>query len=108
MSPVGGVGINLAIQDAVATARIIAKPLKTNGLSQRHLEAIQKRRAWAAKLTQRAQINIHNNFLYPLLNQKTALKPPLFLRMLSFFPFLRWLPAYGVGVGVLPEHWQGS
>ena len=108
MSPVGGVGINLAIQDAIAAARILAKPLKSKSLSNDHLAKIQKRREWPAKLTQKAQVNIHNRFLYPLLTKKSAMKPPLFLRLLANLPFLRWLPAYGVGVGAQPEHWAPS
>lgn len=67
MSPVGGVGINLAIQDAVAAARVIAKPLKDGTIKDKHLAKVQKRRAWAARVTQKAQVSAHNNFLYPIL-----------------------------------------
>jgi len=108
MSPVGGVGINLAIQDAVATANLLAHPLADGTLSIADLEKVERRRAWPAALTQRAQVAIANRVVTPILvAESTAERSPglpLPLRMLERFPSLRRIPARLIGIGVRPEH----
>jgi 2-polyprenyl-6-methoxyphenol hydroxylase-like FAD-dependent oxidoreductase len=105
MSPVGGVGINLAIQDAVAAANILADPLSRNALSDDDLAAVEKRRLFATRLTQRAQIFVHDRVLGPLLSgQNGPVKAPMPVRLLQRFPLLRRIPARLVGMGVRPEH----
>jgi len=104
MSPVGGVGINLAIQDAVAASNLLADALREGRLRTDDLAAVQRRRDWPARVTQRAQVAIHNELLAPLLAgtpAPTAL--PLPLRLLQRLPMLRRLPARLVGIGVRPE-----
>ncbi len=104
MSPVGGVGINLAVQDAIATANLLWKPLKNGKPTLADLNKIQERRLFPARVTQAAQVAIQNNILSPLLVKQGELKAPLFLRLLDSVKVLRRLPAYAVGVGVRPEH----
>lgn len=106
MSPVGGVGINLAIQDAVAAARMLGPALLSGDIGPDHLAQVQKRRAWPAKATQKAQAMAHKFVLVPALATKTVPKPPLALKLLNRIPALRGLPARAVGMGVRPEHWQ--
>ena len=104
MSPVGGVGINLAIQDAVATANILAEPLRAGRLKIDDLAAVQKRRHWPARVTQRAQVAIQDAVLSPVLARRDApQRPPAVLQLLQRFPLLRRLPARLVGIGVRPE-----
>jgi 2-polyprenyl-6-methoxyphenol hydroxylase-like FAD-dependent oxidoreductase len=104
MSPVGGVGINLAIQDAVAAANILAAPLREGRLATDDLAAVQKRRHWPARVTQRAQVAIQDAVLSPVLARKDApAHPPAALQLLQRFPLLRRLPARLVGIGVRPE-----
>lgn len=104
MSPIGGVGINLAIQDAVATANLLARPLHDRQLTDSDLAAVQKRREWPAKLTQTVQIAIQNRVITPLLAADKPVAPPWPLKLLRRFPMLRRLPARMVGMGVRPEH----
>jgi len=96
MSPVGGVGINLAIQDAVAASNI----LSAGG----SLQEIQKRREWPVRVTQRLQILMQDRVISPLLSGQIPVKPPLFLRLAHRFPILRRLPGRLIGMGVRPEH----
>ncbi|MDM0043131.1 FAD-dependent oxidoreductase [Variovorax dokdonensis] len=104
MSPVGGVGINLAIQDAVAAANLLAAPLREGRLTPEDLEMVQKRRRWPARVTQRVQIAIQNTVLAPTLAREEAPEhPPAVARLLQRFPLLRRLPARLVGIGVRPE-----
>jgi 2-polyprenyl-6-methoxyphenol hydroxylase-like FAD-dependent oxidoreductase len=104
MSPVGGVGINLAIQDAVAASNLLAEPLREKRLTPEHLEAVQRRRDWPARVTQRAQIAIQNEVLAPVLAGTAApAELPLPVRLLQRFAVLRRLPARLVGIGVRPE-----
>ncbi len=104
MSPVGGVGINLAIQDAVAAANRLAVPLRDKRLSRDDLAAVQRRRRWAAVVTQLAQVAVHNAVLTPLLGQSAApAHTPLAVTLLQRLPLLRRLPARLVGIGVRPE-----
>jgi 2-polyprenyl-6-methoxyphenol hydroxylase-like FAD-dependent oxidoreductase len=104
MSPVGGVGINLAIQDAVATANLLARKLRDAGIQLSDLEAVQRRRAPAAHITQRVQIFIHKHLLERIFNSTERIHPPLLLRLCERFPLLRRIPARMVGLGYRPEH----
>jgi 2-polyprenyl-6-methoxyphenol hydroxylase-like FAD-dependent oxidoreductase len=104
MSPVGGVGINLAIQDAVAASNLLAKPLREGRLTADDLLAVQRRRQWPAKVTQKAQVAIHDELLSPLLAQREApTSVPMPVKLLQRLPLLRRLPARLIGIGVRPE-----
>src|SRR5205823_11966169 len=104
MSPVGGVGINLAIQDAVAAANILARRLREGPISVEHLKAVQKRREWPVRVTQRLQLMVQKRLIARALQSDEQFTPPLFIRMLEMFPALRRIPARLVGLGVRPEH----
>ncbi len=106
MSPIGGVGINLAIQDAVAAANLLAAPLKAGHVSDADLAQVQRRRAWPTRVTQGGQILIQNRIIAPVLNARQPLKPALPLRLIAGTPWLRRLAARAVGMGVRPEHVQ--
>src|SRR5882762_8345089 len=104
MSPVGGVGINLAIQDAVAAANILAPPLRAGRLSTSHLRQVQKRREWPTRAMQAVQIFMQNRVIGRVLESKEKLSPPLPLRLLGRWPLLQRLPARLIGLGFRPEH----
>ena len=104
MSPVGGVGINLALQDAVAAANLLSVPLAEGRLSVRDLAKVQKRREWPTRATQWFQVQVQQRIIAPVLGRSTSLKLPLILRLLARYPILRRIPARLVGVGVRPEH----
>jgi len=104
MSPIGGVGINLAIQDAVASANILAAPLRKGTLRMSELNAVQRRREFPTKVIQGAQLLIQDRAMTQILNTKQNFKPPLILRLLDRFALLRRIPAYLVGIGPRPEH----
>jgi 2-polyprenyl-6-methoxyphenol hydroxylase-like FAD-dependent oxidoreductase len=105
MSPVGGVGINLAIQDAVAAANLLARPLLDGAVSDTQLHAVQKRREFPTRMTQRLQIFAHRRVLSPTLGNEAPIRQlPLALRLLQRFPILRRIPARVVGMGFRPEH----
>jgi 2-polyprenyl-6-methoxyphenol hydroxylase-like FAD-dependent oxidoreductase len=105
MSPVGGVGINLAIQDAVATANLLAGPLRADRVGLDDLERVQRRRQWPTRFTQRLQVFVQDRILGRVLaDDGPRLRLPLPLRLLRRFPFLRRIPARLVGLGVRPEH----
>ena len=104
MSPVGGVGINLAIQDAVAAANILASALRKGPVPAELLAKVQKRREWPTRLMQTIQIAIQNRIIRPVLTLQTQPRPPLAARLLDRFPYLRRLPARLVGLGFRPEH----
>lgn len=108
MSPIGGVGINLAIQDAVATANILAAaladPAVTPGRLTPLLARVQERRLFPTRVTQAFQVAAQDRLINPLLRTTRQPRPPLALRLLSrFAPARGWL-ARGVGIGVRPEH----
>jgi 2-polyprenyl-6-methoxyphenol hydroxylase-like FAD-dependent oxidoreductase len=104
MSPIGGVGVNLAIQDAVATANRLAVPLREKRLTDADLAAVQERRMFPTKVTQAMQIAVQNRVITPLLAGASPVRPPFVMRLLGWFPMLRRLPARMVGMGVRPEH----
>lgn len=110
MSPVGGVGVNLAIQDAVAAARLLAMPLRERRVTQGDLRAVQRRRELPTRITQRAQLIVQQRLIGPVLASGEDGEPavrsrlPLPLRLLRRYPRLRSIPARLVGVGVRPEH----
>lgn len=104
MSPIGGVGINLAIQDAVAAANILAAPLLRGQVTPDHLRAVQRRREFPTRVTQAFQVQAHKRVLDPLLKGQTNLqKLPLAARLFRHFPVLRRIPARLIGMGVRPE-----
>jgi 2-polyprenyl-6-methoxyphenol hydroxylase-like FAD-dependent oxidoreductase len=104
MSPVGGVGINLAIQDAVAAANILASKLIVGNLSESDLESVERRREFPTRATQKLQIAVQNRVIRRVLGTSNALRLPFVLRLLSEFPVLRRLPARVIGIGFRPEH----
>jgi 2-polyprenyl-6-methoxyphenol hydroxylase-like FAD-dependent oxidoreductase len=104
MSPIGGVGINLAIQDAVATANILASPLRDGTVTEEDLRKVQKRRILPTEMTQALQIFIQNRVVSNVLTMKTEPKPPLAAKLLNRFPWLRRWPARLIGMGFRPEH----
>src|SRR5712692_10397912 len=104
MSPVGGVGINLAIQDAVAAANILAGPLRQGQSTIDHLRAVQKRRELPTRVTQWIQVVIQRRIIARVLGDARPFKPPLPVRLIANFPFLRRIPAWLIGIGVRPEH----
>ncbi len=104
MSPVGGVGINLAIQDAIAAANILARQLFDKGpLSDRLLAQVQKRREWPTKVIQGMQVVIQKRVISRVLDGTGKVKPPWFLRLFIYIPILRRLPARLIGLGVRRE-----
>ncbi len=104
MSPVGGVGINIAVQDAVAAANILARPLKENRLSVDDLQAVQKRREEPARITQRVQIFMQERIINRVLKSTSVFVMPLPLRLARRFPLFRRMTAYAIGIGARPEH----
>ncbi len=104
MSPVGGVGINLAIQDAVATANVLAAPLLAGAARTQHLRAVQRRRELPTRLTQMLQVFAQDRILAGVLAGRARTGPPAVVRLFGAIPFLRRLPAFVVGLGFRPEH----
>lgn len=103
MSPVGGIGINLAIQDAVAAANILTPYLRTGFVSEMNLAAVQSHRHLPTRITQAFQVFAHKQ-LSRTLGNPAPVKPPAILRLLSGSAFFRRLAARFIGVGVRPEH----
>src|SRR6185503_16177606 len=103
MSPIGGVGINLAIQDAVATANILAERLTRNTVGLADLERVQRRRDFPTRMTQSVQVFMQNNVIDRVLGN-TDFRAPAPLKLFNRWPFLRRIPARLVGVGFRPEH----
>ncbi len=104
MSPIGGVGINLAIQDAVAAANTLAEPLRERRVTIDLLRQIQERREFPTRVTQWLQLAMQRRVIAPVLAGARQVKPPLFLRLITAIPLLRRIPAYVIGLGVRPEH----
>ena len=103
MSPAGGVGINLALQDAVATANLLALKLKAGPVSVADLELVQKRREWPTSVIQAMQAFIHRRVVTGR-ESKSGDALPIFVRLLQWFPALRTWPARFIGIGPRPEH----
>ena len=103
MSPLGGVGINLAVQDAVAAATILAEPLRQHRVTDRDLAAVRRRRAFATAVTQAVQRVLQSRLLGPLLRGADPTPPAALLSLVDRLPWLSVLPAYFIGVGVRPE-----
>jgi 2-polyprenyl-6-methoxyphenol hydroxylase-like FAD-dependent oxidoreductase len=104
MSPAGGVGINLAIQDAVATANLLAAKLRSGPVSVDDLRKVQARREWPTRLIQGMQIFIHSRVVTGRTSDDNETSLPFVLRLLKWFPILRQLPARFIGMGPRPEH----
>jgi 2-polyprenyl-6-methoxyphenol hydroxylase-like FAD-dependent oxidoreductase len=104
MSPVGGVGINLAIQDAVAAANILAGPLAKGAVPVSVLAKVQKRRQWPTEMTQRLQLLVQNRVISNVLSAQSRPKAPFAVKLFNRFPWLRRFPARIVGMGFRPEH----
>jgi 2-polyprenyl-6-methoxyphenol hydroxylase-like FAD-dependent oxidoreductase len=104
MSPIAGVGINLAIQDAVAAANLLARELMGGSLRPGALAAVQKRREAPARMIQRFQIFLHKHLLEKIFDSPELISPPFFMRMADWFPKLQRLTARTIGVGFRPEH----
>jgi 2-polyprenyl-6-methoxyphenol hydroxylase-like FAD-dependent oxidoreductase len=105
MSPIGGIGINLAVQDAVAAANILAGSLASGATpSDAELHRVQERRAFPTKVTQAFQVFVQDRAIDPILRGKEIDRAPLAMRLFDEFPLLRRLPARLIGVGVRPEH----
>src|SRR5262249_2462763 len=104
MSPIGGVGINLAIQDAVATANLLAGPLHQGAVKTEDLRAVQRRRELPTWLTQRLQVFIQDRVISRVLGSRRQLTPPWPLNPLQHGPSRRRPPARLIGMGFRPEH----
>jgi 2-polyprenyl-6-methoxyphenol hydroxylase-like FAD-dependent oxidoreductase len=104
MSPIGGVGINLAVQDAVAAARLLAGPLRDHELDLAALQRVQRRREWPVRVVQRMQLTMQDRLIGPILASHKPVRMPWVLRLLDRFALLRRVPAWFIGVGVRPEH----
>ncbi len=104
MSPIGGVGVNLAVQDAVAAANRLAAPLKAGTLAVGDLEAVQRRRLFPTRVTQAIQLFAQNRIIGPVLKLKEQPTPPRALRLMQRCPVLQRLPARVLGLGVRREH----
>jgi 2-polyprenyl-6-methoxyphenol hydroxylase-like FAD-dependent oxidoreductase len=106
MSPVGGVGINLAVQDAVAAANILWMPLRERAIRLQHLQAVQQRRMLATRVIQWIQVVVQRRIIRRVLASETRPSVPWVIRMSQRFPVLQRLPARLVGIGIRPEHIQ--
>lgn len=105
MSPVGGVGINLAVQDAVATANLLAAKMLKGRLSEDDLDAVRRRREFPVRMTQAMQVIVQNNVITLALKPgREPIKPPLFARVVNAIPWLQGITARFIAIGVRPEH----
>jgi 2-polyprenyl-6-methoxyphenol hydroxylase-like FAD-dependent oxidoreductase len=106
MSPIGGVGINIAVQDAVAAANRLAAPLKSGQVTDNDLQAIEQRRTFPARMTQQIQLTMQNRIISPALQATRQPRPPLLFRLFDAFPILRRVPGRLLALGIRPEHVQ--
>jgi 2-polyprenyl-6-methoxyphenol hydroxylase-like FAD-dependent oxidoreductase len=104
MSPIGGVGINMAVQDAVAAANQLAVPLRAGKLADDDLQAIQTRRTLPLRFTQWLQLTIQRRVVSRVLESQQRPTPPFFFKLFGVFPVLRRIPALLLGIGIRPEH----
>ena len=109
MSPIGGVGVNLAVQDAVATANLLAEKLAAGCPSEDELDAVRRRREFPVRMTQWMQVVVQNNIINAALKPgHQPLKVPLVMRLVTAVPWLQGITARFVGLGVRPEHVQSA
>ena len=106
MSPIGGVGINMAVQDAVAAANRLAGPLRAGKVTDEDLQAIEERRTLPMRFTQWLQLTIQRRVISRVLASHERPKAPAFFKLFGVFPILRSIPALLVGIGIRPEHVQ--
>jgi 2-polyprenyl-6-methoxyphenol hydroxylase-like FAD-dependent oxidoreductase len=104
MSPIGGVGINIAVQDAVAAANHLAEPLRAGEVKPADLQAIQQRRIWPARMTQRVQLMMQNRLIGPALQGVQRPRPPFLFELLNAVPLLQRIPGRLLAIGFRPEH----
>jgi 2-polyprenyl-6-methoxyphenol hydroxylase-like FAD-dependent oxidoreductase len=104
MSPVGGVGINLAIQDAVAAANILAVPLRERPVPVELLRKVQRRRGWPTRMMQAVQIFVQTRIISNVLAMQKQPRAPFVAKLFNQYPWLRRLPARLIGMGFRPEH----
>ena len=104
MSPIGGVGINMAVQDAVAAANRLAAPLKAGTVTDDDLRAIEERRTLPVRFTQWLQLTIQKRLISRVLASKQQPKPPLIFKLVGMLPWLQRVPARLLGMGIRPEH----
>jgi 2-polyprenyl-6-methoxyphenol hydroxylase-like FAD-dependent oxidoreductase len=104
MSPIGGVGVNLAVQDAVAAANRLAAPLKSGTVNDYDLYAIQERRTLPVRFTQWLQLTAQKQIIGRALASEQRPKPPLMFKLVGMFPVLQRIPARLLGLGIRPEH----
>jgi 2-polyprenyl-6-methoxyphenol hydroxylase-like FAD-dependent oxidoreductase len=105
MSPIGGVGVNLAVQDAVAAANLLASRLMSGCPSEDELDAVRRRREFPVRMTQRMQVVVQNNIVSAALKPgNQPLKAPLVMRLVTAVPWLQGVTARFIGLGVRPEH----
>jgi 2-polyprenyl-6-methoxyphenol hydroxylase-like FAD-dependent oxidoreductase len=104
MSPIGGVGVNVAVQDAVAAANRLAGPLRAGKASDHDLQVIQERRMLSVRFTQWLQLTIQKRIISRVLASQERPKPPLLVKLFGVVPALRRIPARLIGLGIRPEH----
>ncbi|HEX8775430.1 MAG TPA: FAD-dependent oxidoreductase [Pyrinomonadaceae bacterium] len=104
MSPIGGVGINYAIQDAVAAANLLTIPLKRGEVNVSHLAAVERRRVWPTALIQRIQTLVQRNVIAAALDPDRPFRLPVALRLMLRVPFVRDIPARIIAFGFWPVH----
>jgi len=108
MSPIGGVGINLAIQDAIAAANFLAEPLRRRAVTLADLQRVQRRRSFPTRATQALQVFIQNRVIDPMLRSGMTPKVPAVVRLAQRWPLLQRIPARFIGMGFRPEHVRTS
>jgi 2-polyprenyl-6-methoxyphenol hydroxylase-like FAD-dependent oxidoreductase len=104
MSPIGGIGINLAVQDAVAAANLLYDPLRRGRPNDEDLAAVQRRRVFPMRVIQGIQLFIQDRIIRRVLASKQRPTAPAVLKLLDWLPVLRRVPAYIMGIGVQREH----
>jgi 2-polyprenyl-6-methoxyphenol hydroxylase-like FAD-dependent oxidoreductase len=104
MSPIGGVGVNLAVQDAIAAANILAAPLREGRLTTHDLDKVQRRRTFPMKVIQKMQTTVQERLIDKILDAQKPITAPWIMRLFNTIPFLQRIPARVVGIGVRPEH----
>ena len=104
MSPIGGVGINLAIQDAVATANILGEKLRSGTVTEDAVQAVQRRRSFPTRATQGFQLFVQNNVIKNVLSSSIPLSPPMVIKLVGRWPLLQRILARLLGLGFRPEH----